>query len=514
MRTYRRWLTRFVLIGGLGLAGQLAAEPPAKTPDTAALVRALTSDVHAKRDAALVSLVDLGPTAIQALVSSSVTTDPELAWRANEALQVICRSADTDVAVTIHTELIRLSRLPDAPLAAAAGRSLQHWKLYRHDFSREQLEALGARIADGSVGDYASAEVPGGAIFGGGFFVAGGGPAMDAAEVVEAIEVMPAEEVEVIGEALEEAPKKIAAIPLFGGIFKALGRVAEGVRAADEARGEILGEAIEKKMDAALGRLEELEDVELLEKAPEAPAMEEPEAIAVEEIAVEELAGIDVDDVAMIAAEGGMSGGLPAGTMLLDKNWRGGDAGLRYVADLQQIYNVSLKDALVTDAALTHLKSLPSLHRLEVTGTQITGEGLQKLKHERPQLEITALGPAVIGISGHNHPQGMIVQQVMPETGARRAGIDASDIITHVNGTRIHGFSELTLSLFDKRPGDKVKVDYIRAGKKVSCDVVLTPRSAALPTAPGEQMLRQQLQLRSFAPVDVDGFDLEVEIDR
>ncbi len=504
MNMYRRWLSRMVVVAGMSIGGPLlAATPTLSTAD--ALVRAMTSDRHAERDAAFVALVELGPEAIDALVSSSTSADPELAWRSNEALQVICRTVDTDVAAKIHAQLIALSQQKQPQLAAAAKQSLKHWVGFRNEFARDQLERLGARIGDGQQGEYASMDFDGGVMFGGGgFVVEDGGDVIIDEKGIDVVEV--AEDLEAVAEAIEAVPEKIGGIPLFGGIFKALGRVAGDAKAAEDARGEAIAEVIEKKMEAALGRLDELAEGEAIEEEAEAIEVAD-EVIAMDAVDVDFAADPFDGDVMWLGPDGSGQQMVPAGTMLLDSNWRGGDVGLRYASDLQHVYRVVLRDAPITDSALANLKTIKSLNQLEVTGTQITGEALRKLHRDRPQLNILALGPAVIGITGQNHPQGLIVQQVMSETGARRAGIDTDDIITHVNGAKIQGFDELTLSLFDTKPGEKVKIDYIRGGKKQQAVVVLTARDTATASLRGQQPALPQIHMHRLEAFDAIEFE-------
>ena len=172
------------------------------------------------RDQALLDLVDAGPSALEALLRASTSADLELAWRAGEAVQMACRSADAE-APAIHKELARLAKLDDKPVAKLASEYLQKWPLYRHEYAAAELTLLGARVGDVESG--IAMEHTGAA---GVFLVEGGllpigGPA-EAAAIDEDVEL--------------EAPV-VEKIPLIGGLFRAIGRAAGGIHAADEARG-------------------------------------------------------------------------------------------------------------------------------------------------------------------------------------------------------------------------------------------------------------------------------------
>jgi hypothetical protein len=175
----------------------------------------------------------------------------------------------------------------------------------------------------------------------------------------------------------------------------------------------------------------------------------------------------------------------------IDSDWRGGDDDLRFVGQLQGVYTVSIRDADLTDRALVHLAKLATLNRLEIIGTRMTGAGLVKLRQQRPNLTIVARGSAVLGVAGVDHPQGMLVSEVIGETGARRAGIMEEDIITKIGNAPVRNFSDLVLALYDKSEGQRVKIELVRGGKPQSCDITLTSRETAAAGADARMVWHQ-----------------------
>jgi S1-C subfamily serine protease len=121
-------------------------------------------------------------------------------------------------------------------------------------------------------------------------------------------------------------------------------------------------------------------------------------------------------------------------------------------------------------------------------------------------LNITAIGPAVLGVTGADHPQGFLVQAVTQETGARRAGLDEQDIITRLDGLKVKSFSDVTLALFDKRPGAKVQVEYLRGGKRHTVGVVLTDRESVPDAAPAPYSQPVQMYAPAVMPA-IFGFE-------
>ena len=68
---------------------------------------------------------------------------------------------------------------------------------------------------------------------------------------------------------------------------------------------------------------------------------------------------------------------------------------------------------------------------------------------------------------------GIFVTDVSENSGAKDAGIKNGDIITKIDNTEIYSFSDLSMIIGSKRPGDKVSVTYKRDGKEKTVSVTL-----------------------------------------
>ena len=68
---------------------------------------------------------------------------------------------------------------------------------------------------------------------------------------------------------------------------------------------------------------------------------------------------------------------------------------------------------------------------------------------------------------------GIYVAEVSADGAAAQAGLKAGDVITKVDGKEIHKFGELQEVLVSHRPGDKVKVVYIRDKKEYTATLTL-----------------------------------------
>ncbi|MDA8229522.1 MAG: trypsin-like peptidase domain-containing protein [Desulfitobacterium hafniense] len=71
-------------------------------------------------------------------------------------------------------------------------------------------------------------------------------------------------------------------------------------------------------------------------------------------------------------------------------------------------------------------------------------------------------------------PSGAYVAKVNPGGPADKAGIQAGDVLTKINGVVIRNSLELTHQLFKYKPGDKITVTYYRNGTEKDVQAVLT----------------------------------------
>lgn len=100
-------------------------------------------------------------------------------------------------------------------------------------------------------------------------------------------------------------------------------------------------------------------------------------------------------------------------------------------------------------------------------------------------IEFGEVRRGVLGISGQPLTQelaesfgqktkhGAFVSQVMDDSAAQEAGIEAGDIITKINGKAIKGFGDLKAKIGTMGAGSKLKITVIRDGKQKTFNVTL-----------------------------------------
>ena len=76
-----------------------------------------------------------------------------------------------------------------------------------------------------------------------------------------------------------------------------------------------------------------------------------------------------------------------------------------------------------------------------------------------------------------NETEGFYIDEIESGYGADLAGLARGDIIKSIDGFKINRFSDLSGYLSSKRPGDKVKVKFVRDGKLETAEITLKKSS-------------------------------------
>jgi len=69
--------------------------------------------------------------------------------------------------------------------------------------------------------------------------------------------------------------------------------------------------------------------------------------------------------------------------------------------------------------------------------------------------------------------EGIYIAEVVDDGAAADAGLKKGDVITHIDGQKIKSFGELQNVIAQKRPGDKISINYLREKKKKEATLTL-----------------------------------------
>jgi PDZ domain-containing protein len=148
---------------------------------------------------------------------------------------------------------------------------------------------------------------------------------------------------------------------------------------------------------------------------------------------------------------------------MIDKNWTGGDAGLKY---LRRIEDFRIQSQ-VRGAGLFVIK-----------GCKVSPEAVKELEAALPSLMVQHRGPSCLGVSPYTsfgNDGGLTIGTVKEESAAEIAGLRPGDVLLKFNGKAVDSFDYLVEKISETQPGDKVPVVYQRNGVQETVIVELLP---------------------------------------
>jgi putative serine protease PepD len=81
-----------------------------------------------------------------------------------------------------------------------------------------------------------------------------------------------------------------------------------------------------------------------------------------------------------------------------------------------------------------------------------------------------------VQVSDSTSPLGAALAQVLPGTPAAKAGLEKGDVVVKLDAKSIAGADDVSSVIDGKKPGDTMKVTYVRAGKTATTTVTLATR--------------------------------------
>ncbi len=142
----------------------------------------------------------------------------------------------------------------------------------------------------------------------------------------------------------------------------------------------------------------------------------------------------------------------PIHAVMINQKWRGGDEGLKYLRRIEDFRS-------------------PNQFRLRtgvyfIRGAKISPAALQGLKDEFG-LAIVERGPACLGVQPMPELGDEVfrIKDVVADSAAGRAGLQPNDIILEFDDVPIPDFKALVEKIGERQPGDKIRIQYRRAGE-------------------------------------------------
>lgn len=173
---------------------------------------------------------------------------------------------------------------------------------------------------------------------------------------------------------------------------------------------------------------------------------------------------------------------------------------LKSIGEFKNIRSLMFKNTEVDSTALNSIETLKNIKYLNLSACKFSTESYRRLKKTRPDINIDFSGQAFFGVRGtpvgigrpmiigpngnikppnHSQTGGALISDVIPQSGAWKAGIEIGDIIEFINGESIIQFEDLRLQIAQYRAGDTLNVGIVREGEAMEVEVELGDADSA-----------------------------------
>lgn len=168
-------------------------------------------------------------------------------------------------------------------------------------------------------------------------------------------------------------------------------------------------------------------------------------------------------------------GELIVNKLVLGRAWQGGDEGLSLLPRVRRINDLKLYGPQFTDASLDAVVGLSGPHMLRLYATAISDAGHQRLAAAFPGALIDRRNGALLGVKGFafGNGNGCRIDAVTPNSAAAVAGLQSDDVIVRLDDQVIQDMNDLIAGIAKHRPGDRVRVAFLRDDEELTRDVVL-----------------------------------------
>ncbi len=207
-----------------------------------------------------------------------------------------------------------------------------------------------------------------------------------------------------------------------------------------------------------------------------------------------EFKNFDIDNKTIESATG-----IPSIQMLTFEACDMQKSALAKLKDLKSLRGLQFKETEIDKSIFRSLAALKQITYVNLSVCKFQVADYKFLKMERPSLQIAYTAQAFFGVRGPigtgivrpvfdaqgkpiaqpNDRNNCSISDVIPDSGAHKAGIKIGDVIKSVNGQNIEKFEDLRLHIAQHQAGEKIIVTVDRDGKPHKLEVELTSPSTA-----------------------------------
>jgi hypothetical protein len=146
--------------------------------------------------------------------------------------------------------------------------------------------------------------------------------------------------------------------------------------------------------------------------------------------------------------------------------WTGEASDLMLLTKLRRVGKLTIASQLLDDKRVVPLAQLEGLDSLTLIETSVSGEMIEKLKAQHPELRVIVHTRAKLGVQ-FIEGQPLTVTMVLRDSPAEKAGMRAGDHVTKFDGQPVTSFDRLTALIAEHPPGKNVDITVQRGNEEL-----------------------------------------------
>ncbi len=405
----------------IAMVGSAAAQD--KVADVARLIGQLSDNAYSQRQAAVRDLTELGLAAIPSLTATLCDSNPEARWRATKTLEDIGLNGDERTLRKVTRIMHLLGRNGMPGLSEKSFRMRDLWLESQVERISKRLVELGATV-DVDQGSE--------------MFLGGGIVLRES----------------VLGEEIDER---------------------QNTRLVDQpttpARNELDVADVQTRIDEILAAEDAVDD----------------EALASIKSQVETKltgdgndngSGIEFDGPVLIDASESPTASYR--NVTLGANWKGTDEDFALLSRVSRLNRLNFSSCSISAKQWETAAEIMSLRYLNVSRCEYDSADALEFRVKRPEVFVRVVGRGFLGVMGplDGSDESCKISQVLPSTGADKAGLAVDDEISAIDGVPINVFQDLIIIVGSHKAGDEIELSYRRDGESRTTTATLQERNA------------------------------------
>jgi len=169
---------------------------------------------------------------------------------------------------------------------------------------------------------------------------------------------------------------------------------------------------------------------------------------------------------------------IPSGRTVQLSLWRDGRSQSVSVALGKVEENMQRMVGAMPQTFKFRMPDMPEVAPMPDMPSMEWNDGELLMGHPRLGIDAEDIGGQLGAYFGAPEGEGILVREVNAGSAAEKAGVKAGDVITSINGERLHGLSELRSKLSSLGDGKTAKLGVIRNKSSLTLDVELPARKS------------------------------------